>query len=286
MTTSYADIVLPDATVYERADLMAEPANLYLYLTEPVAPLWEARPSYDIFADLARRVGLGEHFTKTPDEWMQVMLQSADPSVQGITLERLKREKVVRANTPDEIEVSYADKRFRTPSGRIEFYQEQLIPLGEELPLHKESLESPRSSSLSQRYPLSLMTKRKRHFMQTNLSNVAWIREIVPEPTLDINPVDAADRGVKEGDVVRVFNDRGECKVKARLTQEVPPGLVNIDHGWWPQHFIEGHYNYLTHAIDDPKTINPALVTPWIVDDFAAASHTMIYDVLVEVAKA
>jgi anaerobic selenocysteine-containing dehydrogenase len=84
---------------------------------------------------------------------------------------------------------------------------------------------------------------------------------------------------------VRVFNDRGEAICKCRFTQAVPPGLVNIDHGWWPADFVRGHYNYPTWGIDDPKTINPALVTDLVVKDRAAANHTMIYDVLVEVEK-
>jgi molybdopterin-containing oxidoreductase family molybdopterin binding subunit len=183
------------------------------------------------------------------------------------------------------MEVGYADKKFRTASGRIEFYNEMLIPMGEELPIHKENLESPRTSPLASKYPLSYMTKRKRTFMQTNFSNVDWLRKIEPEPMLDINPVDAAKRSITDGDVVRVYNDRGECHVKARLTQAMPPGLVNIDHGWWPEHFIKGHYNYLTWPIDDRRTVNPALVLPIILQDFAAANHTLIYDVLVEVEK-
>lgn len=286
MTTSYADIVLPDATAFERSELMTDPSNQYVYITEPVEPLFESRPNYDIMAEIANRVGLGEHFTQTPEEWMQVMLDSGDPSVEGITLEQLKKEGAVRANVPYGMGVSYADKQFRTPSGRIEFYNDMLVPFGEELPIHKESLENPRTSPLAQKYPLSLMTKRRRQFMQTNFTNVQWLREMRPEPMLDINPVDATKRGIKDGDVVRTFNDRGECRLKARLTQEVPPGLVNIDHGWWPEDFIGGHYNHLTSRLDDPRGVNPALLLPVIQSDFAASNHSLIYDVLVEAEKA
>lgn len=285
MTTSYADIVLPDATVFERADLMSDPYSQYVYLTQPIKPLYECKPNYEIFAEIAKRVGLGEHFTKTPEEWMQVMLQSDAPGMKDITLERLKKEGAAAPNVPFRMVVSYADRKFNTPSGRIEFYNELLIPFGEELPIHKENLESPRTSPNAAKYPLSYMTKRKRNFMQTIFPNVDWLRKLEPEPKLDINPVDAAKRGIMDGDVVRVYNDRGECVVKARLTQAVPPGLVNIDHGWWEEHFIKGHYNYLTWPIDDSRTINPVLVLPIILADFAAAQHTLIYDVLVEVEK-
>jgi len=290
MTTQYADIVLPDATVFERYDLDAK-QNCVVYTEPAVEPLWESKPNYEIFTELAKRLGLGEYFTKTPDEWFEVELDSGHPSVEGITLERLKKEGPIRANLPlipaSQLPVQFADKIFPTASGRIEFYSELLIPYGEELPLHKENLESPRTSPKAAKYPLSLMTKRKRYFTQTSFSNVDWIRELAGgEPFLDINLVDAEALGIADRDVVRVFNDRGECKAKARIHQGVPPGLVNIDHGWWPEHFIEGHYNYLLWGIDDAETLNPVLLLPDVQKDRSAAQHTLIYDVLVQIEKA
>jgi anaerobic dimethyl sulfoxide reductase subunit A len=287
MTTSYADIVLPDVTTFERMDIIADPYNLYITLTDPIAPLYEAKPNYEIFAELAKRLGFGDQFTQTAEQNMQTMISGDDPTLKGITWDKLKQIGWARANVPFQLQPSYADKKFPTTTGRVEFYQELLIPMGEELPVHKESLESPRSSPNAAKYPLSYMTKRSRYFTQTSYSNSDWIRKIVPEPLLEINPVDAAKRDIKDGDVVRTFNDRGEAVCKARLTQAVPPGLVNINHGWWPQDFVRGHYNYPTWAIDDAKTINPSLANAFIAKDpgKAAGQHTMIYDVLVQVEK-
>ncbi len=290
MTTEYADIILPDASLFERTDLLSQ-INLVVYAERAIEPLWECRPNYEIFAELGNRLGLGEYFTKTPDEWVEIMLDSGHPSVAGITLKRLRSEGPIRANIPNipsfRLPVTYEDKIFPTASGRIEFYSEILIPYGEELPFHKENLESPRTSPLAAQYPLSFMTKRKRYFSQTAYSNIDWIGEVAgTEAVLDINPVDAEARGIADRDVVRVFNDRGYCKVKARLQQGVPPGLVNIDHGWKLEHHIEGHYNHLLFGIDDPETINPVLVLPDVMANNQAAQHTLIYDCLVEVEKA
>ena len=83
-------------------------------------------------------------------------------------------------------------------------------------------------------------------------TNVAWLRELDAEPLLEINPVDAKPRGIKDGDLVRVFNDRGEVKLKAKLHQGIRPGLINIFQGWWPGDFIEGTHQALTHDTSNP----------------------------------
>jgi anaerobic selenocysteine-containing dehydrogenase len=97
---------------------------------------------------------------------------------------------------------------------------------------------------------------------------------------LEINPDDAQRRGIKDGAVVRVFNDRGEMKVKARLTQSMKPGVVNCYQGGWitvnVQHYIEGHPNNLTHQIKNP--------TQAVIPNFP--SNAAYFDCLVEVEAA
>ena len=94
-----------------------------------------------------------------------------------------------------------------------------------------------------------------------------------PEPTLSINPKDAEQRDIADGDVVRVFNDRGHMKVKAKLNKKIRPGVVNTTEGWWPEQFIEGHINELTHDM-----INPAQAHIY-------QANAAFCDVLVEVEK-
>jgi molybdopterin-containing oxidoreductase family molybdopterin binding subunit len=95
----------------------------------------------------------------------------------------------------------------------------------------------------------------------------------VPNPTVQINPVDAKPRNVVNGDIVRVFNDRGQLKVNAELSNGIKPGIVNITEGWWPDQYIEGHLNQLTHDM-----INP-------VQKHILQANAAFYDVLVEVEK-
>jgi len=76
---------------------------------------------------------------------------------------------------------------------------------------------------------------------------VNWVREINPEPQLDIHPKDAKVRDIEDGEYVRVHNDRGEMIVKAKYNEAFQPGLVNTDQGWWSRDYVEGHHNDLTH---------------------------------------
>ncbi len=283
-TAQYADIVLPETTVFEQSDIQVSRYHI-VRMEKAIEPLYEARPAFEIWSDLAQRVGLGHYFSQTREDITGTLLDSTHPSLVGITPDRLDREGVIRANVPDVPRISFEDGRFPTPSGRIEFYCESLVKFGEELPTHKEHLESPRASALAKRYPLSLFTVKTKTRTQSQTA-CDWILELEPGPRLDINPVDAAQRGIQDEDIVRIFNDRGEAKLKARLTEFVPPGAVNINRGWIPEQFIDGHYGELFLRIDDPQQINPALDIEPIVSDSRAAGHTLHYDCLVEVKRA
>ena len=284
-TAQEADIVLPEATIFERDDIVVE-RDYIIRMEKAIEPLYESKPALEIWSELARRVGLGQYFRHTAQDYLRILLDSKHPSMAGITLERLEKEKIVKGNVPAAPPVSFLDKKFPTPSGRIEFYQERLLQFGEELPIHKEPLESPRTSALARKYPLTFFSVKDRTFTHTQMANVDWMREIEPEPRLDINPLDAQRRGIKDAEMVLVFNDRGRVKLKARLTEAFPPGTVNVSHGWWPEQFAEGHYSDLAHRIDDLSIVNPSLDIEPVISDRVAAAHLIYWDCLVEVKKA
>ena len=284
-TARYADIVLPDATIYERDDLVVNGDYLQM-LEKAIEPLHEARTALDVWSGLAERVGLGEHFRRTPQDYMKMLLASGHSSLDGITYERLEAEKIVRGNLPSPPEIPFSRGIFPTSSGRIEFYNESLVEFGEELPFHRETLESPRRSPLAGRYPLIFLSAKVRATMHSIMANVDWMQEVSEEPQLFINPADAQKRAIADGDWVEAFNDRGKVKLKARLSEAVPPGTVNVPHGWWPERFVEGHYSDLLHRIDDLNTIDPVLESGAVVGDSRACSGLIHFDCLVEVAKA
>ena len=284
-TAQIADIVLPEATIYERDDLVT--ATDYLQRMEKaIEPLHETKSALEIWSEIARRVGLGEYFRHTPQDYMRILLDSNHPSVAGITLEWLEKEKVVRGNVPFPPEVPFARKEFSTPSRRVEFYNELLVEFGQELPIHQETLESPRRSLLAKQYPLTFLSTKVRATTHSVMANVDWMQEVSAEPMLDMNPVDAEKREIKDGDLVVAFNDRGKVKLKARLNEAVPPGTVNVPHGWWPEQFAEGHYSDLLHRMDDLSIIDPVLEKDFVIRDSRACSGLVHYDCLAEVQKA
>lgn len=271
MTTSaqYADIVLPACSIYECSDIywpIGNGSHNYLQLQQKVIePLYESKSDLEIVASLAKKMGMDDFLTESAEELVARLLDSGHPSMEGITLEKLKEGPMLPAIS--------SMPAFGTPSGRLEFYVERLRDFGQELPFYMEPLESQRTP-LAQKYPLSLITPHPKYRSHSMFANLPWIRELDPEPTLEMNSADAQTRGIREGDLVRVFNDRGDVKVKVKLNQGVKAGLVKLEEGWWPTDYVEGTHQALTH-----ETINPAQQAVF-EPNFAC------YDVLVEVESA
>ena len=269
-TARYADIVLPVCTFLEYTDLVRGPAR-YLQLQQKVIePLYESRSDVNILTELAKRMGFEGYFDKTEEEFVDLLLASGHPSVAGINTARLKAGPV-KANMPPTI--PSAESKFRTPSGKIEFYVERLISFGEEMSVYKEPLESGHSP-LADKYPLVCVQVHSKFRHHSSYANIPWLLEIIPEPVVDINPTDAESRGINNGDSVLVFNDRGKARLKAKLNDGIKPGVVNINQGWWFDQFGEGGLNTLTHHV-----INPA-------QDTIYEPNMAFNDILVEIKKA
>jgi molybdopterin-containing oxidoreductase family molybdopterin binding subunit len=105
------------------------------------------------------------------------------------------------------------------------------------------------------------------------MANEARLLQYDAEPFLEMSPVDARSRAIDNNDVVRVFNDRGYAKLKARVSERIKPGVVAISEGWWPEQFVEGHLNQLTHEM-----INPA-------QNATLGPNAALCDVLVDVRR-
>ncbi|MDG6925759.1 MAG: molybdopterin-dependent oxidoreductase [Nitrososphaerota archaeon] len=280
-TAQYADIVLPVATQYEKEDILLG-GNMYLqYLPQIIQPMWESKSDLDMFGMVAEKMGQGSYFNQTPDDYISLLL-SGLPS--GLTLDTLKSQGVVRLADEDFASSAYQpitrpyvpffQQNFPTPSGRIEFYVESLVPYNMPLPIYNEPIEASPSNPLYQKYPLVLITSHTKFRTHTQWNNLAWLRELNPKQFIEINPQDAAARGINDGDTVTVFNDRGTIQTLARVTSGMRPGTVNIYQGDW-QEFPKGTVNMLTH-----QKINPAQSVVFLFQ-----SNTAYFDVLVDVKK-
>jgi anaerobic selenocysteine-containing dehydrogenase len=247
-TTRWADLVLPATTQLEQTDLHKAYGNYYLQLNRPaIAPLGESKPNTEVFRLLAARMGFTEPcFRDSDDDLINQALDSEHPHMQGITRELLERERWVKLrlpqNGPGGRFVPFAQGGFDTPSGKVEFYSKRLRDLGHDpLPTHVPLVESAEATpELHARYPLTLITSKAHHFINSSFNNVDTLTRREGRPIIEIHPDDAATRGIADGDPVRVFNDRGECRLHARVTDGVRPGVAASPATWWASKFDRG----------------------------------------------
>ena len=282
-TAQYADVLLPMATQYEKEDLLLG-GNFFLqYVPKIVEPLWDSKSDLEIFSMVAEKMGYGSYFNGTAEDYIKLVL-SGLPS--GTTLDDIKANGgVMRLKEEDFATASYQpitkpyvpfyQQNFPTPSGRIEFYVESVVPYyGTGLPIYKEPYEASPSNPLYTKYPFVLITSHTRFRTHTQWDNLAWLLEINPRQFVEINPLDAVKKGIKDGDRVKIYNDRGYFETVARVTPGVRPGVLNVYQGHW-QDFPKGTVNMVTS-----QAINPAQSVVYLFQ-----SNTPYFDVLVDIEK-
>jgi anaerobic selenocysteine-containing dehydrogenase len=235
-TADYADILLPATTQLEHRDVIRPYGHYYLVYNEPsIAPLGEAKSNADVFRLLAQRMGFDEAcFSDTDDDVIRQGLESEDPMLEGVTLERLKNEGWARLRLPETF-APFAEGGFSTPSGKCEFYSERLERMGlDPLPAFIPPRESPESApETARRFPLQLLSPPAPSFLNTSFSNLPSFIRSEKKPTIELNAEDAARRNISDGDAVRVWNDRGSCDLNARISDRVKPGVAVALSIWW-----------------------------------------------------
>lgn len=220
-TADYADILLPATTFLEHADLYSSYGHYYLQMALPaIQPLGEAKPNAEIFRLLARRMGFDEPcFQDSDEDIIRTALGSGHRFLEGITPELLADRGFVRLRVAQDGApfLPFARGGFQTPSGRC-----RLDALRED---YRPPTESRRGDAkLLARYPLELVSPKS----DSGLNSTFGYRDEVDAETcwLAIHPHDAARRGIRDGEPVRVFNDRGSLLLTARIAEIVPPGTV------------------------------------------------------------
>ena len=240
-TTDYADIVLPATTSMEHVDLYKSFGHLYVQLAEPVIdPAGESRSNWHVVRQLARAMGLSDpHFDKDEAALVREVLASGDPSVAGITYERLKEERSVRLSVGRPY-LPFANGA-PTPSGKVEFVSSSAIAGGlPSLPTYVPLVEGPENETLSRRYPLQCIVPPNRFFLNSSFSQSEMLRRRQRGPSVFLHPVDARSRGIADGDAVVVRSARGEARFAAIVTDDTRAGLTVIEGIWWSKHQAGG----------------------------------------------
>lgn len=237
-TADYADYVLPATTQLEHWDVHLSYGHTDVMLNRPaIAPVGQAWPNTQVFRALAQRMGFGEPCFR--DEDQDLCRQAFGGRVD---YQQLLDQGFAPLGVPD---APFANGGFPTPSGRCEFFSERLARQGlDGLPDHLPNYEAPGPAA---RYPLAMISPPARNFLNSTFVNVQSLRDIEGEPLLEIHAADAAARGVADGSVVRVFNDRGEYLCKARVSERARPGVVHGLGIWWRKMGLAGtNVNQLT----------------------------------------
>ena len=243
-TARFADIVLPATTHWERDDYMRPwlGGDYHLFGNQAIDPVGEAKSDFEIARELANRLGIGDYSEKNEAEWVDEIVFSSEDSRRDIerydTFRSMgfARAKVKRPVIAFEDQIRDPDRfPFSTPSGKIEIYSKSLADLDDPrlppIPKYIEPWEGPRDP-LTRRFPLQLITFHFKTRAHSNFHNIDWLRELEPHE-IWINPADAMKRGIENGSNVRVFNGRGEVRIRAKVTDRIMPGVVAIGQGAW-----------------------------------------------------
>ena len=257
----HADIVLPCTTPLERNDIVSGLFDNMIFASRQVAaPFGESRNDHDIFAALAERLGFRDAFTenRTEMDWLRHLYETTRCQMQGHgrTLPEFEAfwESGYVENPPLPKPVMLAALRadpeanpLKTPSGKVEIYSETIASFGyDDCPGHATWLEPAEwlGSPLAERYPLHLISNQPRTRLHSQLDNGVTSLEskIKGREPVTMHPQDAAARGLHDGDIVRVFNERGACLGGLIVGDGVRPGVIQLATGAWydPQHTGEG----------------------------------------------
>ena len=234
-TAQYADIVLPATSQLEQVDMHRPYGHRNLqYNAQAIDPLGEAKSNWDVMQLLATAMGYDDPWLRqTPDAVIDEIIAASRPAnslLEGITGGRLRREGTVHYAFDPESDVPFADGRFLTPSGKFELYCDAFATLGlDPLPHYEQPAE------FDERAPdeLILISGAAHHFVSSSLANVPKLKRLEGGQSIELNPADAARRGIVTGMGVIAENGRGWCRLRAVVTEDVPPGVAVAPKGHW-----------------------------------------------------
>jgi len=250
-TARYADIVLPVASFAEKNDLTRPwPSGPYFtFMNQVIERMGECKTDWEIGNLLAEKLGFEDFDNYTEDQWLRIFIEKNPEYAHYIKdYDEFKREGIYRIKV-DEPYIAFRkqiedpeNNPFNTPSGKIEIFSQRAADLNDPMcppiPKYIPTWEN-RDDPLIEKYPLQLLSPHPRVRAHSTLQNVDWLEEAEPN-VVWINPVDAETRGIRDGDEVYVFNDRGKLAIKVWVTKRIIPGVVSIYEGAWYKPDEEG----------------------------------------------
>ena len=290
MTSSakFADLVLPVCTQFEMWGL----ADGWKYGEEVILmpkiaePPYESKSDYQICADLAEKLGIWSEYTlgRTEKDWIDWAVKfyrnTRFPEIPSLDVLHEMNRGVYSKPVHNPL-VAFRDFRedpkkypLNTPSGKIEIFSKSLFDMDQPdvipaVPKYIQEWESPFGDE-AQQFPLQALGHHYMPRVHSVHDGIDWLEEAFPQRVF-INPIDARNRGINDGEKVKVFNDRGAIVVPCRLTKKIMPGVVNIPQGAWWQPDENG--------LDQRGNVNVLTSHRWTPLAFGNAQHTIMVEV-------
>jgi thiosulfate reductase / polysulfide reductase chain A len=223
----YADVVFPESTYLERTDPVEVLSGIWpvVVLRQPaIKPMHDTKPCLEIVQGLAKRLGLGQYFDYTIEQWNDAAVKELPLEM---PLEYLKKHGVFTPpGAPKYGTTLNPEHRFVTKSGKIELYSERLQEMGHDpLPVYQAPVDPPAGK-------FRLVIGRKAFYTHANSTSNPWLFDFAPENRLWINPVSAQSAGIGDGDSVEVASSVAAVRLRAKVTQEIRPDCVFMLHGF------------------------------------------------------
>ena len=283
-TTSadWADIVLPACSKFETTEEVEYLKVAYGHVLgqgKVLEPLFEAKTDLEIERLLAKTMGVAQEdgtLPKTSMEYVDYQIShSSDAKLQGLTLQKLiANQNVWPIAGIENIRETYASQIAKTTSGRLDVYQEKRLGAGQALPVYEDNDELYPGNPLREKYPLHFYQARTKYLIHSMFCDATWIQQFYT-PHVQMTAEDMADRGLVNGDIVEVYNDRGSIQVPVKQSNILPPHTVRIYEGQWTKFMVKGNLQELTN---DKLSSREAILQ--------AGTSTPNNDTLCEVKKA
>ena len=230
-TARFCDIVLPVTSSLEREDIVFPDNNYILYSHQAIEPVHDARNDYDIFCELAERLGFLPEFTesRTKEEWLaHFIAESEIKDIDDFRRTGIYKGKEHFRTGMSEFIADPAANPLSTPSGLIEIASKRYAKTG------FPAIPHFRTQPPEDDFPLRLITPHSRYRINSSFSNIPWFREREKQK-LWINPQDAEKRCIVDGQTVSVYNRKGTIRIAAWVTEDIMPGVVCLIQGVWPE---------------------------------------------------
>jgi anaerobic selenocysteine-containing dehydrogenase len=271
-TARYADILLPATMAAEHDDMMFSWGHFFFTLNEKaIEPPGETVSNAELFRRLAKKFGFTEpQFSMSESQLMEWYLDWSSPKLGGIDMDYFRTHGYYRLNIGDPAtRTPHAEGGFPTPSGKCEFWSETAKNVGnfvappfrqmyegqqggeplDPLPGYVPAFERPETNpGQAKHYPLNIVSPKSHGFLNSQYANESERIALQGEQAILINPRDATSRAIPEGALVRVYNDRGAFHGKAKVTEDVPPGVVVASLGYWHSLNRDGAVNVISSS--------------------------------------